>query len=120
MTGPATWRSGSWPSARYAAGDHSTALPEPHLFTATDQLHLIFVEYTLVAAAFLVSGWLVGVGFVRLGWLAGPQGGRRAGRPVAGRGCEPGVRYRPAGCLLPAGHRRRIVWQQSRRLSNWI
>ena len=57
--------------AFYAAGDHPTTLMQPHLFDSTDQLHLVFAEYALLAGACLVTGWLVGVGYLRLGWFFG-------------------------------------------------
>jgi hypothetical protein len=57
--------------AFYAAGDHPTTLMQPHLFDSTGQVHLIFAEYALLAGASLVTGWLVGVGYLRLGWFFG-------------------------------------------------
>lgn len=56
--------------ALYAGGDHPTTVEGTHLFDSTGQIHLIFAEYALIAAAHLVTGWLIGVGFQRH-WLAG-------------------------------------------------
>jgi hypothetical protein len=42
-----------------------------HLFTRTDQWHLIILESTLLFAAWAVSGWLAGAGWYRWGWRGG-------------------------------------------------
>jgi len=60
--------------AAYAAVGGSAALQEPHLFDTTGQLHLVFAEYSLLAAAYLVAGWLIGIGYQRFGWLGGTIG----------------------------------------------
>jgi hypothetical protein len=57
--------------AAYAAVGGAAELQEPHLFDATGQLHLVFAEYSLLAAANLVAGWLIGIGYQRFGWLGG-------------------------------------------------
>lgn len=56
--------------ALYAGGGHPTTVEGTHLFDSTGQIHLIFAEYALLAAAYLVTGWLIGVGFQRH-WLVG-------------------------------------------------
>jgi hypothetical protein len=56
--------------ALYAAADTPTTVEAPHLFDSSGQLHLIFAEYALATAVYLVAGWLIGVGFQRH-WLIG-------------------------------------------------
>lgn len=38
-----------------------------HLYRSVGELHLVFVEYFLIFAGFLVAGWLVAAGYLRLG-----------------------------------------------------
>lgn len=57
--------------AVFAALDRTHAIETPHLFRTPTQVHLVLAEYTLVFAAFLLSGWLVGIGYYRFGGIRG-------------------------------------------------
>lgn len=46
-------------------------LANPHLFSSTSQLGLIFAEFFLLVLAHEASGWLVGIGFYRFGFWKG-------------------------------------------------
>jgi hypothetical protein len=69
--------------AFYAAGDDPPTLMQPHLFDSTGQFHLVFAEYALLAGAYLVSGWLIGVGYLGVGWFFGTLALPLAAIPVA-------------------------------------
>jgi hypothetical protein len=56
--------------ALYAAAGTPANVVESHLFDSTGQVHLVFAEYGLISAAYLVTGWLIGVAFQRY-WLLG-------------------------------------------------
>ncbi|WBQ06633.1 hypothetical protein [Kribbella sp. CA-293567] len=47
------------------------ALANPHLFTKTSQVGLIFTEFFLLIIAHEVAGWLIGIGFYRFGFWKG-------------------------------------------------
>lgn len=57
-------------AALHGAGS-PPALDGAHLFATTAQWHLILGEYTLLYAAWAVSGWLAGAGYYRWGWRGG-------------------------------------------------
>jgi hypothetical protein len=46
-------------------------LANPHLFTTTTQVGLIFIEFFLLTLAHEVAGWLIGISFVRFGFWKG-------------------------------------------------
>ncbi|QNE18791.1 hypothetical protein F1D05_13870 [Kribbella qitaiheensis] len=47
------------------------ALENPHLFTKTSQVGLIFTEFFLLIVSHEVAGWLLGIGFYRFGFWKG-------------------------------------------------
>lgn len=47
------------------------AMENPHLFTKTTQVGLIFTEFFLLILAHEVAGWLIGIGFYRYGFWKG-------------------------------------------------
>ncbi|MEV8375041.1 hypothetical protein AB0P21_20055 [Kribbella sp. NPDC056861] len=47
------------------------ALNNPHLFTKTSQVGLIFTEFFLLILAHEAAGWLIGIGFYRFGFWKG-------------------------------------------------
>jgi hypothetical protein len=49
----------------------SQALANPHLFTKTPQVGLIFAEFFLLILSHDVAGWLLGITFVRFGFWRG-------------------------------------------------
>ncbi|WP_328526400.1 hypothetical protein [Kribbella sp. NBC_00359] len=49
----------------------SQTLANPHLFTRTSQLGLIFAEFFLLILSHEVAGWLLGITFVRFGFWRG-------------------------------------------------
>ncbi|MET9271310.1 hypothetical protein [Kribbella sp. NPDC003557] len=51
----------------YAAQDWPDKLTNPHLFTSTTQAGLIFAEFFLLILSHEVTGWLLGITFVRFG-----------------------------------------------------
>jgi hypothetical protein len=55
----------------YAAAGLTQALANPHLFTRTSQVGLIFTEFFLLIISHEVAGWLVGIGFYRFGFWKG-------------------------------------------------
>jgi hypothetical protein len=55
----------------YAAGGLSQTLANPHLFTKTSQVGLIFTEFFLLIISHEVAGWLLGIGFYRFGFWKG-------------------------------------------------
>jgi hypothetical protein len=58
-------------SAAFRAAGLSYVLDDPHLFHEIGQSHLIFTEYLLLLAAFIVTGWLMTVGYYRFGGRRG-------------------------------------------------
>jgi hypothetical protein len=46
-------------------------LSNPHLFTRTTEVGLIFAEFFLLTLSHEVAGWLIGIGFVRFGFWKG-------------------------------------------------
>ena len=46
-------------------------LANPHLFTSTSQVGLIFTEFFLLVLAHEVAGWMIGIGFYRYGFWKG-------------------------------------------------
>jgi len=46
-------------------------LENPHLFTKTSQVGLIFTEFFLLIISHEVAGWLLGIGFYRFGFWKG-------------------------------------------------
>jgi hypothetical protein len=66
-----------------AAGLSST-VDGRHLFDGIGQVHLVVLEYGLTFAAFMASGWLVGLAYYRYGALRGTLLLPLAGLPVAG------------------------------------
>lgn len=44
---------------------------DSHLFTTPGQVHLVVLQYTLVGAAYLAGGWLIGSGYYRFGGWTG-------------------------------------------------
>jgi hypothetical protein len=46
-------------------------LSNPHLFTRTTQVGLIFAEFFLLTLSHEVAGWLIGIGFFRFGFWKG-------------------------------------------------
>jgi hypothetical protein len=55
----------------YAAAGLTQTLANPHLFTKTSQVGLIFAEFFLLVISHEVAGWLVGIGFYRFGFWKG-------------------------------------------------
>jgi len=55
----------------YALTGLTQTLENPHLFTKTTQVGLIFLEFFLLIVSHEVAGWLVGVGFFRFGFWKG-------------------------------------------------
>lgn len=51
----------------YAWQDWPDKLTNPHLFTSTSQVGLVFAEFFLMIVAHEVTGWLLGITFVRFG-----------------------------------------------------
>jgi hypothetical protein len=51
----------------YAAQDWPDKLTNPHLFTGTTQVGLVFAEFFLLILSHEVTGWLLGITFVRFG-----------------------------------------------------
>lgn len=49
----------------------SQTLTNPHLFTKTSQVGLIFTEFFLLIVAHEVAGWLIGISFYRFGFWKG-------------------------------------------------
>jgi hypothetical protein len=57
--------------AVYIGIDRAQYLEREHLFRTPVEAHLVLTEYALVFVAYLVSGWLVGIGYYRFGWILG-------------------------------------------------
>lgn len=55
----------------YASAGLGQTLSNPHLFTKTSQVGLIFTEFFLLIIAHEVAGWLIGIGFYRFGFFKG-------------------------------------------------
>jgi hypothetical protein len=55
----------------YAFAGLTQALTNPHLFTKTTQVGLIFIEFFLMIVSHEVAGWLIGIGFYRFGFWKG-------------------------------------------------
>jgi hypothetical protein len=56
--------------ALYAWQGWPDKLTNPHLFTSTSQVGLIFAEFFLLILSHEIAGWLLGITFVRFGfWL---------------------------------------------------
>lgn len=70
--------------AIFNALDHPYQLDREHLFTEVGQVPLVFVEYLLTGAAYLVSGWLIGGSFYRFGWQVAAPALPLSLLPVAG------------------------------------
>ncbi|TDW15866.1 hypothetical protein [Kribbella kalugense] len=49
----------------------SETLSNPHLFTSTSQVGLIFAEFFLLILSHEATGWLLGISFVRFGFWRG-------------------------------------------------
>lgn len=49
------------------AAGQARSVAESHLFDEPTQVHLVLAEYTLVLAAWMVTGWLIGLGYYRFG-----------------------------------------------------
>ncbi|QSB14389.1 hypothetical protein JQS43_23320 [Natronosporangium hydrolyticum] len=54
-----------WTAHRVAGLPHR--IDGSHLYANVGELHLVFTEYFLIFAAFIVAGWLVAAGYLRLG-----------------------------------------------------
>jgi hypothetical protein len=57
--------------ALYAWQGWPDTLTNPHLFTSTSQVGLMFAEFFLLILSHEVTGWLLGITFVRLGFWRG-------------------------------------------------
>ncbi|WP_020390084.1 hypothetical protein [Kribbella catacumbae] len=57
--------------AIYASAGLDQTLSNPHLFTKTSQVGLVFTEFFLLILAHEVAGWLIGIGFYRFGFFKG-------------------------------------------------
>jgi hypothetical protein len=57
--------------ALYAWQGWPDQLTNPHLFTSTSQVGLVFTEFFLLILSHEVTGWLLGITFVRLGFWRG-------------------------------------------------
>jgi hypothetical protein len=55
----------------YAWQDWPGKLTNPHLFTSASQVGLVFAEFFLLIVAHEVTGWLLGITFVRFGFWRG-------------------------------------------------
>lgn len=55
----------------YSWAGLTQALENPHLFTKTSQVGLIFTEFFLLIISHEVAGWLLGIGFYRFGFWKG-------------------------------------------------
>ncbi|GAA1592114.1 hypothetical protein GCM10009789_52770 [Kribbella sancticallisti] len=55
----------------YDVAGLTQALDNPHLFTRTTQVGLIFTEFFLLILAHQAAGWLIGIGFYRFGFWKG-------------------------------------------------
>ncbi|RZT20286.1 hypothetical protein EV649_3432 [Kribbella sp. VKM Ac-2569] len=55
----------------YASQGWTDKLTNPHLFTSTSQVGLVFAEFFLMIVAHEVTGWLLGITFVRFGFWRG-------------------------------------------------
>jgi hypothetical protein len=55
----------------YALAGLTQVLQNPHLFTNTSQVGLIFTEFFLLIVSHEVAGWLLGIGFYRFGFWKG-------------------------------------------------
>jgi hypothetical protein len=55
----------------YSSQGWSETLTNPHLFTSTSQVGLIFAEFFLLILSHQVAGWLLGIIFVRFGFWRG-------------------------------------------------
>lgn len=55
----------------YSLAGLTQALANPHLFTKTSQVGLIFTEFFLLIVSHEVAGWLIGIGFYRFGFWKG-------------------------------------------------
>jgi hypothetical protein len=57
--------------ALYAWQGWTQALANPHLFTKTSQVGLVFTEFFLLILSHEVAGWLIGTSFYRFGFWKG-------------------------------------------------
>jgi hypothetical protein len=57
--------------AVYIDIDRAQYLEQEHLFRTPVEAHLVLTEYALLFVAYLVSGWLVGIGYYRFGGILG-------------------------------------------------
>jgi hypothetical protein len=57
--------------AIYAWQGWTQALANPHLFTKTSQVGLVFTEFFLLILSHEVAGWLIGTSFYRFGFWKG-------------------------------------------------
>jgi hypothetical protein len=55
----------------YSWAGLTQTLANPHLFTKTSQVGLIFTEFFLLIISHEVAGWLLGIGFYRFGFWKG-------------------------------------------------
>jgi hypothetical protein len=55
----------------YSLADLPQVLDNPHLFTRTTQVGLIFLEFFLMILAHETAGWLISIGFFRFGFWKG-------------------------------------------------